>query len=105
MSHQTSKIFDLIAELKSWNTEVVVHDPWADRQDVISQYGVDLSDMVNLKELDAIVVAVGHSEFRCMNPEELIKFCKPRKKTVFGDLKAIYNRDELIKSGFDVFRL
>jgi UDP-N-acetyl-D-glucosamine/UDP-N-acetyl-D-galactosamine dehydrogenase len=102
---RNSKVFDLIKELSSWNSNVLAHDPWADKDEVKSNYGVDLLEITDFQNLDALVVAVGHGDFRKLGHQSLKEMCKSNKKTVIGDLKSIYNRDELSAKGFDVFRL
>ena len=101
---RNSKIVDLINELKSWGAKVSVVDPWADAKEVKAEYNISLVNMDNLIDLDALVVAVGHNEFRDMSIKGLKSLCR-RKKVVFADLKAIYNKDLLISQGFEVFRL
>lgn len=101
---RNSKVADLVNELQSWNAKVLVCDPWANKRDVKSEYGIKLVDLDQLKSLDAIIVSVGHNEFRAMLPINLRRLCKG-KYPVFGDLKSIYDKELLLKSGFTVFRL
>ena len=102
---RNSKVFDLIEELNSWNTNVLAYDPWANKNDVKEKYDLTLAELSDFQNLDALIIAVGHREFRDIGYEELRNMCKANFKPVVGDLKAIYNRDELIQQGFDVFRL
>lgn len=102
---RNSKVFDLIAELSSWNATVIAHDPWANKADVMAQNGVELLELSDFQNLDAIIIAVGHSEFRELGHQSLKNMCRPDAKTVIGDLKSIYDREELTNHGFDVFRL
>lgn len=102
---RNSKVFDLMAELSSWNSNVLAHDPWANKAEVKSHYSIELSEISDFKNLDALVIAVGHNEFRELGHQSLKNMCKEHKNNVIGDLKSIYNRDELIAQGFIVFRL
>ena len=101
---RNSKVVDLIRELESWNVTVSVSDPWADPAEVLHEYGFALVDVALLEGLSAVIVAVGHDEFREMDVGEFSEFCVA-KKTVFGDLKSIYDKQSLRHAGFDVFRL
>lgn len=101
---RNSKVVDLIRELESWNVTVNVADPWADPDEVMHEYGLTLLDASRLEGLSAVIVAVGHNEFREMDVSEFRKCC-PRNGAVFGDLKSIYNKQCLCDAGFDVFRL
>lgn len=101
---RNSKVIDLIRELESWNVSVSVSDPWADPDEVIHEYGLTLVNASLLEGLSAVIVAVGHNEFREMDVANLRKLCAT-DGAVFGDLKAIYDRQGLRDAGFDVFRL
>ena len=100
---RNSKIFDVISELESWGINVVVMDPWADHNEVKKHYGITIEN-INKKTLDSLIVAVGHKEFRALTSKELKEFCKG-SAPVLADVKSIYNKDDLNKQGFSVFRL
>ncbi len=102
---RNSKVVDLIAELKSWGVKVVAIDPWANPDEVHAEYDLTLSNMNEIENLDSLIVAVGHSEFRELKPEQLLKYCNSNRKPVIGDLKGLYDRHALINIGFTVFRL
>ena len=76
---RNSKVVDLIRELESWNVTVSVSDPWADPVDVMHEYGLTLVDASLLEGLSAVIVAVGHHEFREMDVSEFRKFVPPRE--------------------------
>lgn len=102
---RNSKVVDLIAELKSWGVKVVAIDPWANPEEVYAEYNLALSKMSEIKDIDSLVVAVGHSEFRDLQPAQLLKYCSNAHKPVIGDLKGLYDRHALVDTGFTVFRL
>ena len=101
---RNSQVVELIHELKSWNTLVKVCDPWADKDEVLLEYGITLTQKNDLNQVDAVIVAVGHDEFRNMPIKEFRKIC-PGDNAVFGDLKSLFNKEALTNSGFNVFRL
>ena len=101
---RNSKIFDLIEEFKSWGVEVKIHDPWANKDEVKNQYGLELSSFDLMNDLQAIVVAVGHKQFRSLKGAVLRKTCDTQRP-VLGDIKGIYDRLVMQKLGFTVFRL
>jgi UDP-N-acetyl-D-galactosamine dehydrogenase len=82
---------------------VVVADPYADAGEVMHEYGVKLGSMDDLEKVDALVVAVGHKEYRNMGLAGLKKMLGSAKP-VLGDLKALYDRHEAKKLGLTVFR-
>ena len=101
---RNSKVIDLIKELQSWNIKVKVTDPWADKREVAREYGIDLVNQNELSNLDALIVAVGHNQFRRLSVTDLQKIC-PRQGAIIGDLKSIFNKNDLQKAGFNIFRL
>jgi UDP-N-acetyl-D-galactosamine dehydrogenase len=102
---RNSKVVDLIAELKGWGVKVIAIDPWANPEEVYAKYDLTLSKMGEIENLDSLIVAVGHSEFRELKPKQLLKYCNDKRKPVIGDLKGLYDRHALIDAGFIVFRL
>ena len=101
---RNSKVFDLIRELKSWGANIVTFDPWADPNEVLANHDITLEDINSSPPLDSIVVAVGHAEFKKIPIPHFRSICKS-DKPVFGDLKSIYNKEELFANNFTVFRL
>ena len=101
---RNSKVIDIINVLRDWNVEVVTYDPLADPLDVSNNYNVTLETLSSFDDLDALVIAVGHQEFREMKATELRTFCKGDKPVAI-DIKSIFDRELLEKEGFTVFRL
>lgn len=101
---RNSKVEDMIKEFQQWGVEVIVADPWADREEVKAEYGVSLGEISAKSPVDALVVAVGHNEFRALSATELRSFtCSD--KPILADVKSLFNREEMQKQGFTVFRL
>ena len=67
---RNSKVIDVIEELESFGCRVDVYDTMADRETVKLQYDVDLIERIDTK-YDAIILAVGHDEFRNIDIENL----------------------------------
>lgn len=101
---RNSKIIDLIHELQSWGAHVVITDPWANSEDIKISHSIDLIGIDKFCELDGLIVAVGHREFRSLSGSELRAFCSKNLNPVIGDLKALYNPEALKSVGFSVFR-
>ena len=101
---RNSKVIDIITELKNWNINVVVIDPWADPAEVKAMYGVSLGEISSKEQVDSLIVAVGHREFHALIPEVLKGFCKG-STPVIADVKSLYDRHALGAQGFSVFRL
>jgi len=100
---RNSRVIDVIDELKSYGIEVLVHDPVAECEDARHEYGVELVGLAGLRDLDAIVVAVAHSQFAAMTPAELAAMAAPGVPLI--DVKSIYDRDAVAASGLSHWRL
>ncbi|MBM4229271.1 MAG: nucleotide sugar dehydrogenase [Gammaproteobacteria bacterium] len=101
---RNSKVVDLVSELQRWSVEVLIEDPWADPDEVWQEYGLRTGRIGGDKCVDALVVAVGHKEFREMRLPELRARCRSGRP-VLADLKSLYNRNEAEAAGFTVFKL
>jgi UDP-N-acetyl-D-glucosamine/UDP-N-acetyl-D-galactosamine dehydrogenase len=101
---RNSKVFDMIREFDSWGVSVVASDSWADPDEVQAEYGVTLVAALEARSCDALVVAVGHQEYRSMSVDSLTALCRDPAVAVLGDLKGLYDRSACVGKGFDVFR-
>lgn len=100
---RNSKVADLVKELQQWGANVVVADPWADPAEVEHEYGITLGTVDASQPVDALVVAVGHHEYRDLPLQQLRALCRS-DKPVLADIKSLYNRHEAAAAGFTVFR-
>jgi UDP-N-acetyl-D-galactosamine dehydrogenase len=83
--------------------EVFVHDPFADPEEAMHEYGVRIFKWDELPRADAIVAAVSHQQFTTLAVEDLSK--KLVKGGCFIDVKACFNAEELQNAGIRVWRL
>jgi len=81
---RNSKVIDIIKELKDFHCNVDVYDPWAEKDEVKHEYGLDLQTQLNDKSYDAIVLAVAHKQFKEL---DIIKFA--HQSTVIYDVKGV----------------
>jgi UDP-N-acetyl-D-galactosamine dehydrogenase len=101
---RNSKVVDMVREFQAWGTEVVVADPWADASEVQHEYGLSLGVIDAAHPVDALVVAVGHNEYRQATLQDLRALCRG-DKPVLADVKSLYDRHTAAATGFTVFRL
>jgi UDP-N-acetyl-D-galactosamine dehydrogenase len=101
---RNSKVIDIIEELQNWGLSVKVMDPWADPQEVQQEYGLTLTQITPQTPVDSLVIAVAHSQFAQLSPQQLRALCAPHAKPVIADLKALHERTSLEAQGFEVFR-
>lgn len=101
---RNSKVVDLVRELETWGVTVVVSDPWADAAEVEHEYGIRLGTIDSEHQVDSLIVAVGHGEFRREDVADLRAVCRG-EKPVLADLKCLFDRHAATEAGFTVFRL
>jgi UDP-N-acetyl-D-galactosamine dehydrogenase len=100
---RNSKVADLVKELENWGVHVVVTDPWANADEVLHEYDINLGVIDIDRPVDALIVAVGHNEYRSLTLAQLKTLCRG-EMPVLADIKALYSRHEAIKVGFSIFR-
>jgi UDP-N-acetyl-D-galactosamine dehydrogenase len=101
---RNSKVVDLVRELQAWGMDVIVTDPIANAEEVKHEYGLALGTVDECHPVDALIVAVGHNSYRALNATQLRSYCR-HASPVLTDIKSLYDRDELTKAGFTVYRL
>jgi UDP-N-acetyl-D-galactosamine dehydrogenase len=60
---RNSKIPDIVAELRSYGVEPMIHDPWGDPHEAQEEYGITLTATEELQNLDALILAVSHKQY------------------------------------------
>jgi len=71
---RNTKVIDIVNELGSYNTNLTIYDPWANPSEVMREYNLETSnnfESITKKTYDAIVLTVGHEEFRNINLAEI----------------------------------
>lgn len=93
---RNSKVMDIVNEFRDYGCNVDVMDPYADRDEVLREYGVQLVEKPE-PGYDAIVVAVAHNPYRGLDEEY---FCSlVRGKAVLADIKGLY-KDKISKLSY-----
>ena len=104
---RNSKVDDIIKQLKTYEIDQIVVDPWASARDAMTEYGVELKDMDDAKGADCVIVAVSHNEFKAMNLNDIKSLFRESSddEKVLLDVKGLYKVEELKKSGMRWWRL
>lgn len=89
---ENSRVFDIINELKQTHKNLLIHDPIADAEDVKKKYDVNLVPWDKLNDLDAIIFAVSHHQYRSLTKDEILN--KLKKKSVIIDIKNIFDKKD-----------
>src|SRR6476620_2580368 len=100
---RNSRVIDVINELRSYGADVHVHDPVANAEEAIHEYGVTLTSWKNLPRAHAVVLAVAHREFNERSVDEFVGKLEPGG--LFVDVKCQADADSLRARGVTVWRL
>ncbi len=105
---RNSKVNDIIKRLNSYGIDPLVTDPWADGKDAAMEYGIELLPLSRIRDVDCIIVAVAHEEFRNLSLKDMAGMFKAEalnSEKVFIDVKGIYKLQELEGEGMTYWRL
>lgn len=88
---RNSKVPDIIRELHEYGVQVLVHDPIAEEDEALAEYGIHLVEWDQLKDLDGLIVAVAHKRFSDLNIQNLLRPLQSRNQGVLIDVKSIFD--------------
>lgn len=104
---RNSKVNDIIKRLNEYEITPVIVDPWASAIEAKREYGVELTNLEDVKDADCIIVSVAHNEFKSLTLKTFInmfKSCKNEEKVLI-DVKSIFKIEELENCGIKWWRL
>ena len=90
---RNTKIIDIVSELKEYNINVDITDPWCSSEQAEHEYNLTLTEKPDTGKYDAIILAVAHNEFKVMGVEEIRKLGKSAH--VLYDLKYILPKESV----------
>lgn len=89
---RNTKIIDIISELKDYNLNVDVYDPWVSEDEALQEYGIEIHSTKPSKKYEGIIFAVAHEQFKNMQSIEIKEL--QSTKCVTYDLKYILNKSD-----------
>lgn len=125
---RNSKVIDIINELNEYGIDVFVTDPIADENEIKEEYGVELTKFEDIKDMDAIIVAVGHKQYLDLdlqlvkklysvndttyNDDKIVdeaaitkESTNDKEKLVLVDVKGVFNKKEAESKNYLYWRL
>jgi UDP-N-acetyl-D-galactosamine dehydrogenase len=84
---RNTRVVDIVSQLRSYNVDVDVYDPWVDAAAARHEYGLSPLSAVEPGAYDAIVLAVGHREFAELGAMGIRALGKPN--AVLYDVKYV----------------
>ena len=103
---RNTKVIDIYRELGEYGIVPMVVDPAADAAEAERLYGITFQTMDDIKDVDALIIAVAHEQFLSLDREKISSFYHPaHKRKVLLDLKGILNRSEYLTEDYRYWRL
>ena len=102
---RNSKVEDIIKEIKEYSVNVSVTETLANKTEAVKEYGVELKPIEDIKEIDALIIAVAHNEYKKLNIKTFKEKFKDKNNMVLIDIKGILNKEEVITEGYKFWRL
>jgi UDP-N-acetyl-D-galactosamine dehydrogenase len=84
---RNSRVPDIVRELASFGIDAVVHDPLADAGQARAEYGLSLTPLELLRDLDALILAVPHQAYRDLGEAGLARLVRPSGVVI--DVKSV----------------
>ncbi len=100
---RNSKVIDVVRELQSYGAVVHVHDPVADPEEAMHEYGLELTAWDELPKAGAAVMAVGHRVLRERGLPAIARQLAPG--AVLADVKSLFEVSEVAAQGLRAWRL
>ena len=101
---RNTKIIDIVKELREYSIEPVIADPVADVKEAKQLYEIEFVDINSIKDMDAVVLAVAHDDFKNLSMDDIIKMYGYGTKVLL-DIKGLLNRKTYTEAGFNYWRL
>ncbi|WP_404354087.1 nucleotide sugar dehydrogenase [Exiguobacterium aurantiacum] len=103
---RNTRVIDIVEELKEYGITPMIADPVADIEEAKHEYGVSFNSIEEVKEMDAVILAVAHKEFMELSESEISAWFKSSNDNkVLLDIKGVLDRNEYEAKEYKYWRL
>lgn len=104
---RNTRVIDIVNELKEYGIFPMISDPEADVDEAKHEYGITFDSFEDIRDMDAVVVAVAHDKFLSLKQEDFKEMFKAgsNSRKVLIDIKGILDRKEYESVGYNYWRL
>lgn len=103
---RNTKIIDIYNELREYGITPIIADPEADADEAKRLYGIEFVDINDIKDCDAVILAVAHEQFKSVSMDDFEKMFKHNENAnVLVDIKGLLDRKEYENAGYIYWRL
>ena len=101
---RNTKVVDIIRELRDYGIEVRVHDPLADKRDVLDHHNLKMQELDELHGSDAVIVAVNHHYYKNLGLSHIAGLCREDRPIIL-DIKGTFNSSAAKERGIEYWCL
>lgn len=104
---RNTRVIDIMNELKEYGIVPVVSDPVADAEEGRQHYGIEFVDIGTVRDMDAVIIAVGHTEFMSFGMSDIDAMFRSGDNggKVLVDVKGVLDRKTYSEAGYQYWRL
>ncbi|MBR3780675.1 MAG: nucleotide sugar dehydrogenase [Clostridia bacterium] len=104
---RNTRVIDIMNELGEYGITPVVADPVADAEEGKQHYGIEFVDINTVKDMDAVIIAVGHTEFMSFSMSDIDAMFASGNNSgkVLVDVKGVLDRKTYTEAGYQYWRL
>lgn len=102
---RNSKVIDIIEYLKEYGINPFIVDPVANKEEAKLHHDIDILNIEEIKDMDCIIYAVSHEEFKEMNITKMNSLYKENDKKIIIDIKSTLNKLQFEKNDYIYWNL
>ena len=102
---RNTRVIDIVDELKEYGITPTLVDPVADKAEAFNEYGIEFSNISDVKNMDAVIIAVSHNDFKTLDMSSVSAFYKENNPRILMDIKGLLSRKEYEDAGYIYWRL
>ncbi len=103
---RNTRVIDIVRELQEYGITPLIADPVADPEEAKREYGIEFVRQEEIRDMDAVLLAVAHTEFRSLTPEAIDDMFRPQAgQKVLLDIKGLLDRRTYEGRGYLYWRL
>jgi UDP-N-acetyl-D-galactosamine dehydrogenase len=88
---RNTRAVDIVHELKQYGVDVEIHDPWANPEEVMQEYGLKCHPELHVNHYEAIILAVAHDQFNSLH----LRTLSSCSNAVVYDVKSLLKHEEV----------
>lgn len=102
---RNTRIIDIVQELDEYGIEPLIFDPVADAEEAKHEYGITFNNLEEMNNLDCIIFAVAHEDFKLMDIQEINEMYANKEKKIMIDIKGIFDKKRFEEDKYLYWRL